>query len=123
MHDRGIARGDLATKANLSEATLSRYLNGERLNPRVEELSSLARSLNVTLSWLWEGVGPRERGAGVEPELAGFEWPTGTPEVVRLDVQQQVLRERAAHRLALVPYWIGRMTSILDAELRRLRDT
>lgn len=119
MADLKISQTDVAVRSGVSAPTVSRYLSGERPNPRAAELAAIAKALGVTLSWLFEGVGPKHPPTSGEPELASFEWPTDTPEAVRIAVQQQLLAEREAHRVALIPYWTGRMKVLLAAEIRR----
>lgn len=106
---------DLADRVGLDPGRLSRFISGTRKNMGIEEVARLATALDVTLSWLYEDAGPRGRAPEREPELATFEWPSGTSEAVRIAVQQQVLKEREAHRRALVPYWHGRMKDALEA--------
>lgn len=118
VDDLKISQADLAARSGLSAATVSRYLSGERHNPRAVELAAIAKALGVTLSWLFDGVGPRYTSTPGDPELSSFDWPSGTPEGVRIAVQQAVLAEREEHRVALIPYWNGRMKSLLAAANR-----
>lgn len=42
---------DLAAKANISEASVSRYLSG-KLSPKLDSIQALAKALNVDPVWL-----------------------------------------------------------------------
>lgn len=115
----GVTKTALAARAGVSGATITRYIKNER-QPKVAELAAIARALQVSLSWLYDGSGPKRFGPSGEPELS-IDWPAETPEAVRIAVQQQVLAERDAHRRALIPYWQERMRAILAAQLERAR--
>lgn len=47
MRDKKLSQKDLAIKANITEASMSKYLSGER-TPRVDVIVNLARALEIT---------------------------------------------------------------------------
>ena len=51
MGKRGMTARELATKAKISEATISRYLSG-KLSPKIDSIQALAKALNVDPVWL-----------------------------------------------------------------------
>lgn len=51
MQELGITQRMLATRLNISEATLSKYLNEDR-QPRIELLANMATALNTTTDYL-----------------------------------------------------------------------
>lgn len=53
MQLAGISQKDLSIKMNMTEATISRYINGERI-PKANVLFSMAKALNCHVSWLLE---------------------------------------------------------------------
>lgn len=59
MQLKGMSRRKLSEITNLSEASISRYINGER-EPRSISLAAIARALNVTVDDLM-GVKKDER--------------------------------------------------------------
>lgn len=119
MKNRAWQRSDLASASGVSEPTISRYMTGGREHPRIDQLAALARALDVTLGWLYDGSGPRSRPEDGDPEIAAFAWPASTPEPLRLRVIERVVEERGSHRKALVPYWHERMRRILEDERHR----
>ena len=48
MELKGISRRELAQATNLSEASISRYINGER-EPKMVSLSAIAKALSVSV--------------------------------------------------------------------------
>lgn len=48
MKDQGLTQKELATRANITEASMSKYLSGER-TPRIDVVVNLANALNVTV--------------------------------------------------------------------------
>lgn len=118
LREAGLSREELATKSGVSAASLSRYINGERANPRIDELSRIAEALGVTLSWLYEGAAPKFRVARGDPEL-DIEWPADATEAQRIAAQQEVLEERAAHQRALIPFWRERLRAAYERRARR----
>lgn len=118
LKELGISQAELAKRSGVSPATISRYIGGERENPRVLEAAAIARALGVSLAWLYDATGPKRLTPGGDPELASFQWPPGAPEAARIAVQVAVLAEREAHRRALIPYWHERMRVLLDQAMR-----
>ena len=53
MQLKGISRRQLSETTNLSEASISRYINGER-EPKMISLAAIARALDVTVDDLLE---------------------------------------------------------------------
>lgn len=51
MLEMGITQRALAVRLNISEATLSKYLNEDR-QPRIELLANMATALNTTTDYL-----------------------------------------------------------------------
>lgn len=51
IEERGLKQKDLAEIAQTTEATISRYFNGER-TPHIEVLVSISKSLNVSIDYL-----------------------------------------------------------------------
>ncbi len=51
MRKQGITQKQLADRLNTTEATLSRYVNGER-EPKADMLANIATSLNTTSDYL-----------------------------------------------------------------------
>lgn len=51
LSQRNLSQKDLATRANTTEATVSRYLHLER-SPQVDIVISIAKALNVTTDYL-----------------------------------------------------------------------
>lgn len=48
MAERGYSQGDLAESIGVADATISRYLNGERM-PNIKSIVNLAYELDVPL--------------------------------------------------------------------------
>lgn len=53
--EKGISQKQLATKTGLTEAGVSRYINGQRL-PRVDILILIAEALNCSVQYLLFGI-------------------------------------------------------------------
>lgn len=53
MQLNGMTQRDLSRKMNMTEASISRYINGERI-PKANVLFSMAKALNCHVSWLLE---------------------------------------------------------------------
>lgn len=51
MRNRDMTARELAIKANISEASISRYLSG-KLSPKLDSIQLLAKALNVDPVWL-----------------------------------------------------------------------
>ena len=51
MHQKKLSGAELAVMSDVSAATISRYLNGQRC-PTVENLSRIAAALNITTDYL-----------------------------------------------------------------------
>lgn len=51
LRQRNLSQKDLAIRANTTEATISRYISGDRV-PRVELVIEIAKALNVTTDYL-----------------------------------------------------------------------
>lgn len=47
MNEQGLTQKELAQRANITEASMSKYLSGER-TPRVDVIVNLSRALEVT---------------------------------------------------------------------------
>ena len=47
MNEQGLSQKELAIKSNITEASMSKYLNGER-TPRVDIIINLSRALEIT---------------------------------------------------------------------------
>ena len=47
MNEQGLTQKQLAKKANITEASMSKYLSGER-TPRVDVIVNLSRALEIT---------------------------------------------------------------------------
>ena len=54
MEQRGLSQKELANLSNITEASLSKYLSGER-TPRIDILLNIARALNVSIDLLLGG--------------------------------------------------------------------
>lgn len=52
MQSKGFTQQELADKAGITQAAVSRYLRESNI-PRATELSALADALDVSLDWLW----------------------------------------------------------------------
>ena len=66
---RGLSRGDLASKAEVTESLLCRLETYPRGSTEAETIFRLATALDVRPEWLWRGIEPREISAG-EKRLA-----------------------------------------------------
>lgn len=53
MQLAGMSQRDLSRKMNMTESTISRYINGERI-PKANVIYSMAKALNCHVSWLLE---------------------------------------------------------------------
>lgn len=54
MSNKGLKQSDLAYMANISQGTISEYLNPEKGRaPGAAELGRMAQSLGVSMGWLW----------------------------------------------------------------------
>ena len=54
MGNKGLKQSDLAYMANISQGTISEYLNPEKGRaPGAAELGRMAQSLGVSMGWLW----------------------------------------------------------------------
>ena len=51
MLEKGMTQKELSIKSNITESSISKYLNGER-TPRVDVIVSLANALNVSVDYL-----------------------------------------------------------------------
>lgn len=51
MKQEGLSQKDLAEKINVTEASMSRYIKGERI-PRIDVLVKLANVFNVSIEYL-----------------------------------------------------------------------
>lgn len=51
LRQRNMSQRELAIRANTTEATISRYISGDRV-PRIELVVEIARALNVTTDYL-----------------------------------------------------------------------
>lgn len=51
MRQEGLSQKDLAEKINVTEASMSRYIKGERI-PRIDVLVKLANVFNVSIEYL-----------------------------------------------------------------------
>jgi len=47
MNEQGLSQKELAIKSNITEASMSKYLSGER-TPRVDVIINLSRALEIT---------------------------------------------------------------------------
>ena len=47
MNEQGLSQKELAIKANITEASMSKYLSGER-TPRVDVIINLSKALEIT---------------------------------------------------------------------------
>jgi transcriptional regulator with XRE-family HTH domain len=59
LGESGLTQGDLAAKADLSDATISSYLSGRTFSPKVEDVARLAKALNANAAWLAFGEGQK----------------------------------------------------------------
>lgn len=62
MKKSGISAEDLARRTKISPSTISRYLSGEILNPKIDMLMVIADALNTSPSYLigWDKFGPND---------------------------------------------------------------
>lgn len=52
LHEKGITQAELSKKANTTNATISRYINGDR-EPRAEIATDIAKILNTNTDYLF----------------------------------------------------------------------
>ena len=55
MIEREMTAADIARKTGMTQATLSRYINGKRI-PRLNSVIKIAKALNVPIELLLKGV-------------------------------------------------------------------
>ena len=55
MIEREMTAADIARKTGMTQATLSRYINGKRI-PRLNSVIKIAKALNVPIELLMKGV-------------------------------------------------------------------
>lgn len=55
MIEREMTAADIARKTGMTQATLSRYINGKRI-PRINSVIKIAKALNVPIELLMKGV-------------------------------------------------------------------
>lgn len=55
MIERGMTAADIARKTGMTQATLSRYINGKRI-PKINSVIKIAKALNVPIELLMKGV-------------------------------------------------------------------
>ncbi|RLC93397.1 MAG: hypothetical protein DRI39_01700 [Chloroflexi bacterium] len=75
MRSLGLSQADLARKARLPAATVSRILSGQRSNPRLDTLRRIAEALNVPVDYLCNNG--RQSDEILDPEIELFfsgEW-------------------------------------------------
>mgnify|MGYP003294570958 CR=1 FL=1 len=51
MKDKGLNQKQLAIRSNITEASMSKYLNGER-NPRTDVIVKIAKGLDISVNYL-----------------------------------------------------------------------
>lgn len=55
MIEREMTAADIARKTGMTQATLSRYINGKRI-PKINSVIKIAKALNVPIELLMKGV-------------------------------------------------------------------
>lgn len=55
MIEREMTAADIARKTGMTQATLSRYINGKRI-PNINSVIKIAKALNVPIELLMKGV-------------------------------------------------------------------
>ena len=55
MIEREMTAADIARKTGMTQATLSRYINGKRI-PKINSVIKIAKALNVPIELLLKGV-------------------------------------------------------------------
>lgn len=55
MIEREMTAADIARKTGMTQATLSRYINGKRI-PKINSVIKIAKALNVSIELLMKGV-------------------------------------------------------------------
>lgn len=55
MIEREMTAADIARKTGMTQATLSRYINGKR-TPKINSVIKIAKALNVPIELLMKGV-------------------------------------------------------------------
>ena len=55
MIEREMTAADIARKTGMTQATLSRYINGKRI-PKINSVIKIAKALNVPIELLVKGV-------------------------------------------------------------------
>ena len=55
MIERKMTAADIARKTGMTQATLSRYINGKRI-PNINSVIKIAKALNVPIELLMKGV-------------------------------------------------------------------
>lgn len=55
MIEREMTAADIARKTGMTQATLSRYINGKR-TPNINSVIKIAKALNVPIELLMKGV-------------------------------------------------------------------
>lgn len=96
MKELGLSIPKLAEKANLSESTVKRALNGERMSDAT--IALLAQALNVGMDWLREETEPvKKLTAPTEPTDEPTEPPTEPEDEdmrIAMEVVAQAYREQ-----------------------------
>lgn len=93
---RNFTQADLAARADVSQGTLSRYLNG-KASPKAEELLRISKALGVSMEWLLTGESTAQPA-----ELSGIQTPAPAlrkirSAVTRLEKDVVALRESLDH--------------------------
>lgn len=55
MIEREMTAADISRKTGITQATLSRYINGKRI-PKINSVIKIAKALNVPIELLMKGV-------------------------------------------------------------------
>lgn len=72
MAESGIAAADLVRATGAKAPSVHKWVHGMTKNLRGKNLVIVAQLLNVSESWLADGVGPKQRTAGRWPFSAPF---------------------------------------------------